>query len=169
MSAVLIETWYHAHSRWLANWLQRKSGCHALAADLLHDTFVRLLRRAPGALSTEQHPEPRAFLCTIAKGLLVDHWRKQALESAFLAELAQLPEPLQPSEETRCELIQTLLQLDRLLERLPPLVREAFLLSRIDGLAIADIAVQLKVSRSSVEKYLAQALVQCLSVLDDGL
>lgn len=166
MSATLplVESWYREHHGWLAQWLRHKAGCSALAADLLQDTFLRLLRRHASSIT---HPEPRAYLCTIAKGLLVDHWRRQALEAAFLLELAQLPEAVQPSAEARLEMLQLLVKLDQQLDGLPTRVREAFLLSRIDGLSIDEIASQLKLSRSSIEKYLSRALLHCLSLQDD--
>lgn len=66
-------------------------------------------------------------------------------------------------------MLQLLTEIDALLDGLPERERAAFLLSRIDGLSIAEIALQLKVSRSSVEKYLSHALLHCLMLQDDGM
>ncbi len=63
--------------------------CHR-AADLAHDTFVRILgRRQRDAIQ-----EPRAYLATIANGLVVSHWRRRTLEQAWLDALKAQPEPL---------------------------------------------------------------------------
>ncbi|MFP3701352.1 sigma factor-like helix-turn-helix DNA-binding protein, partial [Burkholderia sp. SIMBA_013] len=78
--------------------------------------------------------EARALLTTIAKGLVIDHQRHAALEHAYLAYLADLPEAHAPSPETQAEQMQALMQLDRLLDSLPPKARSAFLLSQLDGL-----------------------------------
>ena len=73
---------YHAlyadHHGWLQAWLRGKLGDSADAADLAQDTFLRLMlaRRQPSLLGDR----PRALLTHIAKGLLVDHWRRQRVE-----------------------------------------------------------------------------------------
>lgn len=51
-------------------WLRSKLGNAADAADLAQDTFVRLLQRRE---QLELHT-PRAFLRTVARGLVIDHW-----------------------------------------------------------------------------------------------
>ena len=56
-----------------------------------------------------------ALLGTIARGLLIDHFRRSALESSYLKELAQLPENLQPSPEEQTLALDALRQIDRLL------------------------------------------------------
>ncbi|MFN2882305.1 sigma factor, partial [Escherichia coli] len=77
---------------WLLAWLNRNLGCRQRAEDLSQDTFVRLLRRPelPGLR------EPRAFLAKVARGLMIDRFRRAALEQAYLAELALVPEAEQP-------------------------------------------------------------------------
>ena len=70
---------YRDHHGWLSVWLRRKLGNSFDAADLAHDTFVRLMA---GRRRTDVGAEPRALLTHIAKGLVVDHWRRRALEEA---------------------------------------------------------------------------------------
>ena len=72
----------------LERWLLRRTGCSAQAAELAQDTFVRLMvrRRQPAASSSMRHP--RAFLATIARGLLIDEWRRRDIERAWLDTLA---------------------------------------------------------------------------------
>jgi len=44
-------------------------------------------------------------------------------------------------------------------------MRQAFLLSRLDGLTYQQIADQLGVSLRSVKRYMQQAFVQCLDLI----
>lgn len=158
-----IQTLYSDHSRWLRDWLRRRLGCAEQAADIAHDTFVRLLSKPePVALR-----EPRAFLTTVAGGLLANFRRRQKLEAAYLDALAQLPEPLVPSPELQAAMFETLVEIDRLLDGLPPLVRRAFLLSQLDGMSQAEIAERLRISVPTVKRHVARALVACAFAVQD--
>ena len=149
---------YRDHHRWLQAWLRRRLGCGVDAADLAQDTFLRVLARRDVA----QIHEPRAYLTTVAHGVLVNHLRRRDLERAYLLELAQTPPALQPDVETRAIVIETLCEIDAMLAGLPPKVRAAFLFAQLEGLSYADIATRLKVSTSSVKQYLHKATLQCL-------
>ena len=70
-------------------WLRAKLQCADHAADLAHDTFVRLLTAPPEGRHTLR--EPRAYLTTVAQRLLIDHYRRLSLEQAWLETLAQQP------------------------------------------------------------------------------
>jgi RNA polymerase sigma-70 factor (ECF subfamily) len=50
---------------------------------------------------------------------------------------------------------------------LSPRARQAFLLAQLDGMAYADIAVELGVSERMVKKYMAQAMLQCALALGE--
>ena len=54
-----------------------------------------------------------------------------------------------------------------LLDTLKPKVREAFLLSQLDGLTYKQIGERLGVGERMVKKYMAQAMLCCLQA-DDG-
>ena len=150
---------YASHHGWLRGWLRKKLGCSEQAADLAQDTFLRLLGRPP---ALEELREPRAYLTTMAHGLMVNHLRRQDLERAYLQALAAQPEALAPSPEERALLLETLLAIDALLDGLPSKARQAFLLSQLDGLRYAEIAEHLGVSLSMVKKYMMQAMLHCM-------
>ena len=84
-----IHTLYNDHHGWLHAWLSRRLGNAWDAADLAHDTFLRLLGRRGGR---DFGNEPRALLTHIAKGLVIDRWRRQDIEQAYLESIAHLPE-----------------------------------------------------------------------------
>ncbi|CAB3732827.1 sigma-70 family RNA polymerase sigma factor [Achromobacter piechaudii] len=150
---------YRDHHGWLSTWLRKKLGNSSDAADLAHDTFVRLMtgRRKDGA-----GPEPRALLTHIAKGLVVDHWRRRALEDAYLAVVAQLPPREAPSPEHRAQILETLHAIDTTLSALPAKTREIFLSSQFDGMTYADIATRERVSLATVKRHMQRALTACL-------
>ena len=59
-------------------------------------------------------------------------------------------------------MLETLLQLDAMLDGLGLKVRQAFLFAQLEGLSYAEIAQRLDVSVSSVTKYIAKATEHCL-------
>lgn len=153
-----IQALYVDHHAWLLDWLRKRLRHGDSAADLAQDTFVHLLGRPQ---QVEQLRQPRAWLSTVARGLLVDRVRRQRVERAWLETVAHLPEAEDISPETRLILLQTLERIDALLDGLAPKVRTAFLMSRLEGMGYKDIAERLEVSVSSVEKYMASAIRHC--------
>lgn len=159
-----VEALYQEHHSWLRGWLGKKLGCSHSAADLAQDTYLRLL--VSGHIPDVS--QSRCHLTQIAKGLVVDLFRRRRIEAAYLESLSTLPEPETPSVETRVLVIETLIEIDRLLHGLPNKVRRAFLMCKLDGLSYREIADELGVSVSSVEKYIAQALVACYQAVFEG-
>ena len=158
-----LHTLYSEHHGWLHGWLRRKLGCREDAADLAQDTFLRLLARPPAELELR---EPRAFLTTIAHGLMVNHVRRRDLERAYLAALAAQQAATAPSPEERALILDSLLAIDALLDGLPTKARQAFLMSQLEGLKYAEIAERLGVSLSMVKKYMLQAMTHCMGIAE---
>ena len=71
------------------------------------------------------------------------------------------------SPETRALIIETLVEIDRLLDGLGSRTREIFLLAQLDGLSYVEIARRLSVSVNTVKKHAVRALTHCLLLLDD--
>ncbi len=152
-----VHTLYSNHHGWLHSWLRSKLGNAADAADLAQDTFVRLLQRRESL----ELSAPRAFLRTVARGLVIDHWRREELHRAYLEALAHLPEAQTPSAETRELLLELLERIARMLDGLKPKVRRAFLLAQCEGLSHKQIAEHMGISLRSVERHVADALYHC--------
>lgn len=158
-SADPVAKLYRDHHGWLSVWLRKKLGNSFDAADLAHDTFVRLMA---GRRRSEAGAEPRALLTHIAKGLVVDHWRRRALEEAYLAAVAQLPEQEAPSPEARALILETLGAIDAALRTLSARTRDIFLMAQFDGMGYDAIAQGLGVSLSTVKRHMQAALTACL-------
>lgn len=156
-----IQTIYHAHHSWLVSWLKRRLGCIDNANDVAHDTFLRLITKS---LSVSQIDEPRAFLTTIANGLMVDQFRRKAVEQAYLQALMHLPATFVPSPEEQMAMLEVLLQLDQLLNGLKPVVRKVFLLSKLEGLTYQEISSMLDIPLRTIESHMAVALRHVLSL-----
>ncbi len=147
---------YNAHCGWLQNWLNRRLQDNHQAADLTQDTFLTLLVRRHAIADVR---EPRAFLTTIARGLLVDFWRRRDIEHAWAETLAARPEVTHPSPEVQVQALQALVEIDRKLQRLGLRARAAFLMHRIHGMTHPAIAVELRVSERTVRNDIAQAML----------
>lgn len=157
-----INAIYIEHHGWLRRFLSRRTGCVHLASDITQDVFVRLLRRD----SLPEIREPRAFLARIAQGLVVDQWRRAAIERAWLETMATMALSV-PSPEEQAEIMEVLVRIDAVLGGLKPRTRETFLLSRLDGLTYPEIAERLSVSLSTVEKDMAMAIRHVYRLLMD--
>lgn len=155
-----LQLLYTDHHGWLVHWLRRRVDCLHEAADLAQDTFVKLIGQCPADLR-----EPRAFLATVARGVLIDHCRRLSLERAYQDTLALMPEPVAPSPEERAIVLEALGEIDRMLDGMGPRARSAFLLAQLDGLTYREIAQRLGVSLSSVEKYMATAFRHCYRIV----
>lgn len=152
-----VEALYTGHHGWLLGRLRARLGNSADAADLAHDTFLRILNQDTRRILRE----PRAFLSTVANGILANFYRRRDIEQAFLRTLQAMPQAQVPSLETRALMLETLVDIDRRLSSLPAPVKQAFLLAQVDGLKQAEIARELHVSLPTVQRYLSRAMLAC--------
>ncbi|WP_447649811.1 sigma-70 family RNA polymerase sigma factor [Pseudomonas abietaniphila] len=151
---------YQQQHRWLRSWLYRQLDCSQRAADLMQDTFMRLL------LSNEtlEVRQPRPFLAKVARSVLSNHYRRARLEKAYLEALQADSEAVVPDLATQLILFETLVQLDAALSELDIPVRQAFLWSQLDGLSHGEIAQRLQISIATVKRHVVKAGARCLMV-----
>lgn len=156
-----VEDLYRAHHGWLLAWLRRRLGDATDAADLAHDSFVRLILR-PRPLGSGQ--EARAYLRTVANGLCIDLWRHREIERAWLETLAVRPEACAPSAEAQAAVLQALHAIDDMLRALPPKAAHAFMLATACGMTHQEVARELGVSSRMVGHYIARAMLHCIEL-----
>ncbi|MEC9412255.1 MAG: sigma-70 family RNA polymerase sigma factor [Pseudomonadota bacterium] len=156
----IVTDLYRAHNSWLLGWFRKKLGCSFDAADLMQDTFSKILQKD----DLTSIKEPRAYLTTVAHGLMVNHVRRRDIERAYLDALENMPEVEVPSPESLNIMVETLAKIDEMLDGLPDRVRSAFLWCQLEGLSHAEIASRLSISVSSVRQYIAKALLHCLNM-----
>lgn len=148
----------------LVRFFKRRNSSMEDAADLTQDTFARLW-----ATDLRQIQKPESFLFTTALNLLRDRARSAQARYAALsvpAEETQLVCPA-PQAERVLDGEQRMRVLEAALRELSPKCRAVFVLFHFDGLSQKDIADQLRLSVSMVEKYVKQAVSHCQTRLNE--
>lgn len=153
-----MQALYIEHHGWIESWLRRQIGCAYQAQDLSHDTFEQVLRATP-ALEPAHLREPRAYLVTVARRVLINHWRRRDLERAYIDALQAFGEDLVPSAEERVAVLQALACVDAVLQALPDRARRVFVFSQLDGMTYPQIAEEMGLSAVSVRRAMKQAMV----------
>lgn len=164
-----LTTLYVENHAWLRTWLtyRLRSWGRGVADDLAQDVFLRVLVNRE-ANQPEAIRQPRAYLTRIANCVLVSWRRRNSLEQAWIEALLLLPEPEHPSPEQQSVILETLYEIDALLDALRPRVRQAFLMATLDGMKQKDIAQALGIALPTVKKYIHEGYVACLSQMPDA-
>ena len=157
-----VELLYSDHHGWLHSWLRRRLGCEAEAADLAHDTFIRLLG-SHSRLHFVTVAETRAYLRTTAQNLCINLWRRQEIEQAWLATLSNTPEAHVPSTERQVIVLQALEEISVMLTSLSAKATRAFTLAVACDMSDDEVGAELGISGRMVRKYVAKAMLGCLS------
>jgi RNA polymerase sigma factor (sigma-70 family) len=154
-----------SHRPVLLRTLQRIVSNHCTAEDLLHETYLRV----DGALRSRVVEHIKPFIFQTARNLALDHLRARRVRDRTLAtdatdlDMESVVAPIPTMEDmTHAERM-----LDGLSASLTTLTRRQqliFSLSRLDGCSYAEIATQLGVSASTVQKDLKLAMTTCLAV-----
>nr|WP_305519270.1 sigma-70 family RNA polymerase sigma factor [Pseudomonas sp. Q11] len=146
--------------------LQRMVNNPSTAEDLLQETYLRVTR-ALGERTVE-HLEP--FVFQTARNLALDHLRARRIQSRTL--LDDVPQEVvhnvvapQSSAEDAAHAEQMLERLNLSLQALSPRQQQIFILSRLHGHSYQDIAKQLDVSLSTVQKELKLIMAICVGQL----
>jgi RNA polymerase sigma-70 factor (ECF subfamily) len=142
---------FHSYHRRLVGYAARVLRSRDRAEDIAQDAYV-------GLLSCGDVAEPRGYLFASAHNLAVDRLRRDRTEAVSESGLPPELADDAPSAEAIISSRERLLALQTALDTLPPATREAFLLSRLDGLPHREIAARLGVSVSMVEKHVMRAL-----------
>lgn len=156
--------WNDSLANELRHFLTKRLKCAEAAADLTHETYLRLHRQHNAA--DTPHDNARALAFHIAMNLAVDYQRKATVRSRYLADDAtdSLTEPAAGSQTQPEHILiarQRLRMLQTALDELTPECRTAFLLHGIEGLKYAEIAARMGISVSMVGRHLAQAMLHC--------
>jgi len=121
------------------------------AKDIAQEALLRMYRL--------DHPEklknPKAFLFQTAGNLAIDGLRRAKLEQRYIEQEVDLQST---SVEDTIQDRNTLSIIERALYDLPPKCRQAFYMHRARGYSYPEIARELNVSTSMIEKYITQAL-----------
>lgn len=139
----------------LSRHLTRRFGRNLDPQDVMQDTYLRLQAIPADTEILNQ----RSYLFRMASNLATDRMRSQP-PPASIASVDELDEA--PDEGASPERIidyrQRLEHLKQAIAALPPRQRQVLLMHKFDGLTHAQIAAELGISRSAVEKLIMKAL-----------
>lgn len=162
-----LDHFYNEHHPWLRQWLSRRLGCHADAADLAHDAFLRLLLK-PVQPVFANALAARGYLRKIANGLCINLWQRREIEQAWLETLAAHPERFADSAEHCAAVLQALQEVGQMLIGLPGKAAQAFVMAVVCQMTDKEVARELGVSDRMVRKYVARAMLACLTLQAAG-
>jgi len=152
---------FNRHQLALYKFVRRLGVAEDVARDTVQDVYLRLVRQNEPAKLAKS---PRGYLYRIAINLLRDNLRRTRLHadaiatSAVTDELAVVdtPEHLLLEKER-------IAALKEAVHRLEPDERQILLLHRLHNMTSHEIAAELRISRRTVERRLADALAFCRS------
>ncbi len=154
--------WTETLAQDLRIFLTGRVKCAETAADLTHETYLRLYQSAK-----ENPPDnARALAFHIAVQLAIDYHRKTTVRNRHHSDV-EFDSCIETTPSATAGPEQTLIARQRLdalqsaLKDLPADCRTAFLLHGIDGLTYSEIAARMGISKSMVGKHLALALAHC--------
>jgi RNA polymerase sigma-70 factor (ECF subfamily) len=124
--------------------------------DLLQDVYVRVFEAA----RREVPHQAKSFVFTTARNLLINRFRRQqVVPIESVADLDALGVAIEePAPDRNLIARDELRKLQNALDRLPPRVREAVILKRIEGLSRREIAARMQIGEGTVKDYLAEAV-----------
>lgn len=163
MTTEELEVAFRAHATELRSFLHRQLRNPETAADLTQETYLRLLRQPP----RKPVLNLRGFIFKIARNLAIDHARSRQTRERLDEGTAYLYEVTGESPALFDVVVaqQELAAMAAALHRLPIQCQEIFTLCRLRNLPHKEVASQLQVSVSTVEKQLSitlDFLSQCL-------
>ncbi|KCV03548.1 putative RNA polymerase sigma factor [Bordetella holmesii CDC-H629-BH] len=154
--------------RELLKFLHRSVNDSDVAADLAQESYARVLAVQQ---SGQAVAEPRALLYRTARNLVIDQHRRDSVRGQTVAldddEALQpslqpfltAPEALEP--ETAAISAQNTEALLNVIGSLPLRCREAFILHKFDALPQAEVARQMGISLTMVERHIKTAMLVC--------
>jgi RNA polymerase sigma-70 factor (ECF subfamily) len=138
--------------------LTRRLGSAERASDALHETWLRIERATPAGLLNK----PKSYLLQMAFHAALAHWRaEQRVVTLSDAKAALGIADDAPGPERAAAARLEIETLARALAELTPRRREILLASRLDGVALREIAARLGISQRLVEIELRDALAHC--------
>jgi len=154
---------FQSHERDLRAFMASRLRCPFTAQDLAQELFLKISALERRDLNGRgEVANGRAYLFRMAANLVTDHQRGEQRRSGLLAEIASLPGGTGAgiSPERRVMAQEELRDLIAVVEALPPQTRRVFKRNRFDGLTQREIAAELGISQTAVEKHIRKALAR---------
>ena len=149
------------HQPAIRRFLRARLASHPDYEDLVQEIYVKLARLddLEAKLSVDE-AQVRSYLISMANNLVRDRFRRETVRREMTKSLAaeMVIESLSPSPEHILASRQHLAAIMKAILRLPAKTRRAFLLNRFRDLSYREIADEMNISISMVEKHIMRAL-----------
>jgi RNA polymerase sigma-70 factor (ECF subfamily) len=155
------------HEASLRQWLARRPvdvGCDI--DDIVQEAYAILA----GLERVDHIRNPRNYLFEVAKSVILQALRRSrvvTIDALTSTEVMQIPEEA-PSPERVAADRQELSHVTALIAALPARCREVFTLRKLQGLSQKDVARQLDIAESTVEKHMIKALALLTNAIGRG-
>ena len=148
-----------SHRAALQKYLRKFTAGSEDVEDLVQEAYVRVCAMSPAQVVDS----PRALLFRIARNLAVDRARQRVTRAtddvADFEPLNVSSEEAEPDEQV--DLRRRYESFCAAVDSLPPLCRRVFVLRKVYQLSHAEIAQELGLSHSTIEKHVAKGLLRC--------
>ena len=152
--------------RSLLSWFGRRTRDRADLEDMVQEVFERLVKR--GGASELERQNLSAYVFETASSVLTDHLRKKATRHS------DAHEPFDQNQHGGADFSPEHVLMDRqqlarataVLLELPERTRVIFVLRRLEGMRLNDIAKRLGISVSAVEKHMQRAITHIMRRID---
>ena len=154
-SVKAFDALYQLYSARLYNFVLKISkGDTYMAEEIVQRVFIKIWEDR-SMLDTQK--SFNAFICTIAKNMLMNEYKHQMVEFVYQEYILQINKDESSEGEDRIEYTFLEKYLDTLIDQLTPARREVYILSRIDKLTVKEIAQKSGKSEKTIEKQLSEA------------
>ena len=160
---VWFKTQILVHERELRLFLRRLCSSDDEARDVVQECYAKLF-----ALPSVDHIAiPRAYLFSSARNLALQNLRhERVVPIDRIAEYDDLGmDAVAPSTEQVVSGRQQLQRLSAAITALPPQCRQVFTLRRVYGMSQKEIAANMQIAESTVEKHIAKGVQLCAEAL----
>lgn len=167
MDAARVDSWFVAEvlplEAMLMQYLHHNWRNKADIEDLLQDVYVRVYESALQEIPLQ----PKAFVFTTARNLLINRARKaQIVSIEAVADLEALGVALDAPGADRTMIARDeLRRLQAAIEKLPPRCREVVVLRRIENMPRKEIAHRMNITEDTVAEYLANGMNTLADIL----
>jgi RNA polymerase sigma factor (sigma-70 family) len=144
------------HEAVLRSWLRSHRLINADVEDILQETYAALA----GLERVDHIRESKTYVFSVARRLMVRCLRRKrviSIDAMAEIDLGELQTD-EPSLEAQADSGEELRRVIEQINTLPAKCRRAFLLRKVDGLSQAQIAAEMGIAESTVEKHLGKAL-----------
>jgi len=144
------------------SYIARSIGCKDKAQNIVQEAYTRLLsyrKRNPEHDTSQQ----RALFFKTAKHIVIDNYRRNYAVTDPVKQELIAPSDYEPEAKLASQ--QQLSLLYRCIEQLPQKTKQAFVLYKFKNLTYQQVADQMGISVSMVEKHLAIAMLACRNTI----